>query len=115
MTRRPGLVLARPRAGRVAGAVLAMLALTCGFVSPTAHAATASAGVAGRAPWWNGDCDAAAWNSRAEAAGWHGAGAHPLGASYLGIEVCGPRPSVDGAPNVRWQRPGWGELEYQCV
>jgi len=47
--------------------------------------------------------------------GWHGAGAHPLGASYLGIPVCGPRPAEDGAPDVLWRRPGWGELEFECV
>jgi hypothetical protein len=65
--------------------------------------------------WWDGNCDARNWDARATAAGWHGSGAHPLGASYLGIQVCGPRPSVDGAPNVQWARPGWGELEFQCV
>ena len=45
------------------------------------------------------------------------AGAHPLGASYRGVEVCGPRPGADGAPNrlVRFFPGAWGELEWQCV
>jgi hypothetical protein len=64
--------------------------------------------------WWNGTCDANHWNSAAASAGWHGAGAHALGASYLGVAVCGPRPSVDGAPDVRWTKSGWGEYEWEC-
>jgi hypothetical protein len=51
----------------------------------------------------------------AQYAGWSGAGAHPLGASYLGVQVCGPRPAVDGAPDVTWTRDGWGEYEWECV
>jgi hypothetical protein len=65
--------------------------------------------------WWTGECDSGWWNARAAAAGWRGVGAHPLGASYLGIPVCGPRPAEDGAPDVAWRRPGWGELEFECV
>ena len=68
-----------------------------------------------RPSWWSGDCDSSWWNARAAAAGWHGVGAHPLGASYLGVAVCGPRPAEDGAPDVRWRRAGWGELEFECV
>ena len=77
----------------------------------------ASAGAiadAGAPSWWNGDCNANTWNSIAAAMGWTGAGAHRLGASYLGVPVCGPRPGADGAPNVAWSKPGWGELEWQC-
>jgi surface antigen len=65
--------------------------------------------------WWDGPCDAVHWDAMAADAGWSGAGAHPLGASYLGVQVCGPRPAVDGAPDVTWTRPGWGELEWECV
>ena len=38
-----------------------------------------------------------------------------MGAVYLGVPVCGPRPWVDGSPNVLWGRAGWGEAEWQCV
>ncbi len=69
---------------------------------------------AGAPSWWNGDCNAIAWNAAAAGAGWSGAGAHRLGASYLGVPVCGPRPGADGAPNILWAKPGWGELEWQC-
>lgn len=56
--------------------------------------------------WWSGSCDSGNY-----------AGAHPLGASYRGVEVCGPRPGADGAPNrlVRFFAGAWGELEWQCV
>src|SRR5207245_1832902 len=40
--------------------------------------------------------------------------AHALGASYLGVEVCGPRASGDGAPDVQWTKSGWGEYEWEC-
>lgn len=65
--------------------------------------------------WWDGPCDAVQWDPAAAADGWSGAGAHPLGASYLGVQVCGPRPAVDGAPDVEWTRSGWPELEWECV
>jgi hypothetical protein len=56
--------------------------------------------------WWSGTCDSGNYP-----------GAHPLGASYRGVEVCGPRPGADGAPNrlVRFFPGAWGELEWQCV
>jgi hypothetical protein len=56
--------------------------------------------------WWSGSCD-----------GGNYPGATPLGASYRGVEVCGPRPGADGAPNrlVRFFPGAWGELEWQCV
>lgn len=59
-----------------------------------------------RPAWWSGSCDSGNYP-----------GAHPLGASYRGVEVCGPRPGADGAPNrlVRFFPGAWGELEWQCV
>jgi len=69
----------------------------------------------GEPSWWSGSCDAKHWNAVAAEDGWGGAGAHPLGASYLGVQVCGPRPAVDGAPDVQWTRSGWPELEWECV
>jgi surface antigen len=65
--------------------------------------------------WWDGPCDAVHWDQMAADAGWSAPGAHPLGASYLGVQVCGPRPAVDGAPDVTWTRNGWGEYEWECV
>lgn len=69
----------------------------------------------GAPAWWDGDCDANRFNRIAASFGWDGIGAHRMGASYLGIPVCGPRPWVDGSPNVLWGRAGWGEAEWQCV
>ncbi|MEY2447329.1 MAG: hypothetical protein QOH79_805 [Acidimicrobiaceae bacterium] len=69
----------------------------------------------GAPSWWDGDCDANHWNPAASAAGWTGIGAHRLGASYMGVPVCGPRRSGDGAPDVQWARPGWGHFEWECV
>ncbi len=79
------------------------------YIGPPAHAA------AGTPSWWSGTCDATYWNAQAAARHWPGARAHPLGASYLGVPVCGPRPAVDGAPDILWRKPGWGELEFECV
>lgn len=69
----------------------------------------------GAPSWWNGDCDANHWNTVAASLGWTGAGAHRLGASYLGVPVCGPRRSGDGAPDVQWSRSGWGHFEWECT
>ena len=81
----------------------------------TSVAATATATDVGAPSWWVGDCDATRWNKLAASMGWTGVGSHRLGASYLGVPVCGPRPWVDGSPNVPWARAGWGEAEWQCV
>ena len=72
----------------------------------------------GAASWWSGLCDANSWNPKAAQQGWLGEGAHPLGASYLGVAVCGPRPGTDAAPAIAWNRPGlpvmneWDSNEY---
>jgi len=85
-------------------------------VAPSAVVApTATATDVGAPSWWVGDCDATRWGPLAKAMGWTGVGSHRLGASYLGVPVCGPRPWVDGSPNVLWGRAGWGEAEWQCV
>jgi hypothetical protein len=95
--------------------VAGLIASTLVAIAPPATSASASAQLGGPAPWWNGRCDSVWWNARAAAVGWHGAGAHPLGASYLGVAVCGPRPGADDAPDILWRRPGWGEQEFECV
>jgi len=69
----------------------------------------------GAPSWWDGDCDANHWNASAASQGWTGAGAHRLGAVYLGVPVCGPRPGGDHAPDVQWTRPGWGHFEWECT
>ena len=43
-----------------------------------------------------------------------GAGAHELGASYLGVPVCGPRPGADAAPVVPWARAGVAVQEWDA-
>jgi hypothetical protein len=56
--------------------------------------------------WWSGSCDSGNY-----------LGAHALGASYRGVDVCGPRPGADAATNrpVQFFSGAWGELEWQCV
>jgi len=107
---RAGFSVGRAVVGLVA--FLTATALVCivmvGVPSPVASADV------GVPSWWNGDCDATAWNAAAAGRGWTGAGAHRLGASYRGVAVCGPRPGADGAPDLLWAKPGWGELEWQC-
>ena len=90
-------------------------ALVTASATATTVVATATATDVGAPSWWVGDCDATRWGPIAKSKGWTGVGSHRLGASYLGVPVCGPRPSVDGSPDVMWGRAGWGESEWQCV
>jgi hypothetical protein len=105
------------RAGLTAGLVVALALLLSACLPPKPAAPPAKAvprltvfpgatGTVATPPWWSGDCDVAA-----------NPGSHPLGASYRGVEVCGPRPGADGAPNrpVQFFSGAWGELEWQCV
>lgn len=126
----------RLRPATVVAGVVALLLVLVGLASSPARAlgATTSTTVAtlpaaatavttptaasfdvGRPAWWDGDCDANRFNRIARSYGWTGEGSHRMGASYLGVPVCGPRPWVDGSPNVLWGRAGWGEAEWQCV
>ena len=63
-----------------------------------------------------GDCDAGWWNARAAALGWHGAGAHRLGAS-ISASLCAAhvRGRRTARPTCCGGAPGWGELEFECV
>jgi hypothetical protein len=110
------VALARRRTARI-GVVVAVLALALGACLPPPPATPASATPAPppatpatdslpTPSWWNGACDSGNY-----------AGAHPLGASYRGVPVCGPRPGADHAPNrpVQFFPGAWGELEWQCV
>jgi hypothetical protein len=92
--------LFRGRAARL-GVVVATVAICLSACLPPAPGGTLPA-----PSWWSGSCDSGNY-----------AGAHPLGASYRGVEVCGPRPGADGAPNrlVQFFPGAWGELEWQCV
>lgn len=102
-------------------ALVAAALLVCGSLSLGAQAA--SAATYAYAPWWNGyACDSAHWNSVVKSMGWNVTlnPAHPLGASYRGVQACGPRPTWDKqgtlhAPDVAWTRSGWGEYEWECV
>jgi hypothetical protein len=61
-------------------------------------------------PWWSGDCDYDHY-----AAG-SGQGSYRLGATYLGMPACGPRPIAGGADVLVNFYPGsWGEYEWECV
>lgn len=62
--------------------------------------------------WWNGDCDHVTYQ-----AGSGGLSSHRLGAVYLGMPACGPRPFADHAPDVvtRFLPDVWGVLEWECV
>ena len=64
-------------------------------------------------PWW--------WNGRVCDAG-RNSSSHALGASYLGVPVCGPRPYVShGGNSFTMVEEGpdpahvFGEGEWQCV
>ncbi len=95
------IAAARLRTVRIA-AIVAALALALSACLPPAPPSTTLP-----APtWWNGECDSGNYP-----------GAHALGASYRGVQVCGPRPGADHAANrpVQFFPGAWGELEWQCV
>jgi len=123
-----------PRRGLLQVSAVAAIVLLTGLLAPAVTSAeaashlpaassvatalaspTVTATNVGAPSWWVGDCDATRWGPLAKKAGWTGVGSHRLGAVYLGVPVCGPRPAVDGSPNVQWGRAGWGEAEWQCV
>lgn len=61
-------------------------------------------------PWWSGDCD---YNHYAAGSG---QGSFRLGATYLGMPTCGPRPIAGGVDVLVNFFPGaWGEYEWECV
>jgi hypothetical protein len=94
--------LPRPRRAIRLGVLAAMVAITVSACLPPPPPGDPLPAPA----WWSGSCDSGNY-----------ADAHALGASYRGVDVCGPRPSADGAPNrlVRFFAGAWGELEWQCV
>jgi hypothetical protein len=55
-------------------------------------------------PWWNGVCDAGNYR-----------GAKPLGASFRGVQACGPQPGKSDGRLVRFYPGAWGHYEYQCT
>jgi hypothetical protein len=100
----------RLRSVRVAAVFAALaLALSACLPAPPPPAAPAVPGASDPLPapaWWNGTCDNGNYP-----------GAAPLGASFRGVQVCGPRPGADHATNrpVQFFPGAWGELEWQCV
>lgn len=60
--------------------------------------------------WWKGTCDDTTYY---DATGDH---TYPLGATYEGMQACGPMPS-HGYPDVlvRFFPGAWGEYEWECV
>jgi uncharacterized repeat protein (TIGR02543 family) len=62
--------------------------------------------------WWHGDCD---YDTYTQKSG--GTGSYRLGAVYLGLPACGPRPYYDHAPDVQvhFFHGGWGVMEWECV
>jgi CHAP domain-containing protein len=74
----------------------------------SARAAAVAGGVHRSAPvppWWNGNCDV---NNHP--------GSYPLGASFNGVQACGPGPLQGGYDQlVRFFPGAWGEYEWECV
>jgi hypothetical protein len=96
----------------LAALVATLLTVQWASLGPSLGAARADAG---QPTWWQGTCDSNRWTAIARAHGWQGPAAHSLGAAYLGVPVCGPRPAISGAPDILWARAGWGEFEWECV
>ncbi len=62
--------------------------------------------------WWKGDCDYTTYYDGSD-----GYTSFRLGAVYLGVPACGPRPYYDSAPDVlvHFFSGAWGEYEWECV
>jgi hypothetical protein len=54
--------------------------------------------------WWNGVCNANVYR-----------GAKPLGASYRGVQACGPQPGGSQGRLVHFYPGAWGLYEWQCT
>lgn len=89
-------------------AVTSILVLLVAAVVAVTLAHVTAAPVYAGAPspsWWSGDCDV---NNHP--------GSHPLGASFNGVEACGPGPLQGGADHWEYFFKGaWGEEEWECV
>jgi len=87
---------------RIIGLGLALLTALCtsGLVGISqAHADTPLPS------WWSGNCDAN-----------NNSGSVPLGASYNGVEACGPGPTQGGSDHlVHFYTGAFGEYEWECV
>lgn len=55
-------------------------------------------------PWWSGSCNAARHR-----------GAFALGASFRGVQACGPQPGRTDGRIVFFFPGAWGEQEWQCT
>lgn len=97
--------LARSRTARL-GTVVAALAIALTACLPPAPPPIDNSQPLPAPSWWSGACDSGNY-----------AGGKALGAEYRNVQVCGPRPGADGAPNrlVNFFPGAWGELEWQCV
>jgi hypothetical protein len=108
-----GFFARRRRSCALAGAIGALVLTVSACQAPPASVEVPAPPAPAPAPGalatpsgWSGPCDSGNYT-----------GARALGASYRGVDVCGPRPGADGAPNrlVRFFPGAWGELEWQCV
>ena len=54
--------------------------------------------------WWSGECNADKHR-----------GARPLGASYRGVQACGPQPGKSTGRLVFFFPGAWGEYAFQCT
>lgn len=55
-------------------------------------------------PWWKGECNNGSFR-----------GAKPLGASFRGVQACGPQPGRTDGRLVFFFPGAWGEYEWQCT
>ena len=62
--------------------------------------------------WWQGDCDNDNYILKSG-----GVASYRLGAVYIGVPACGPRPYYDHVQDVlvHFFHGSWGELEWECV
>ena len=93
------------RARRAVSALLAAMLVASLLVAGTALSAASARATTGTPPWWSGTCDVN-----------NDPGSYALGASFDGVQACGPGPTQGGSDHlVRFFSGAWGEYEWECV
>lgn len=97
---------AQPKRRRLLSILTALCLLLSGSVAVNIATASHASGEVSAPPWWSGACDV---NNHP--------GSYPLGASYNGVQACGPGSYNQGGTDqtVYFFRGAHSEEEWECV
>lgn len=106
---KPAQKQARAKGRRLLPLLTALCLLLSGVVTVNVTTATQASASAPTPPWWSGACDVN-----------NNPGSYPLGASYNGVQACGPGSYNQGGTDrlvhfFTIPSQAWGEYEWECV